>query len=86
MRDELIAAGLWDAQNPIDPSQSVTAACQVMSRTGASFRYQGRSECGTYHYLVYEPVDGTPIAVGSGESAALAICRAAYAVFNLQSN
>jgi len=77
VRDELIAAGLWDAHNSNDPGLSVTAAWQVLARIGAACRYAGRTGNGDYEYQIYHPDTGAPIASGRGSTAALAMCQAA---------
>lgn len=77
MRDELIAAGLWDAHNSNDPGLSVTAAWQILARIGAACRYAGRTGNGDYEYQIYHPETGAPIALGRGTTAALAMCQAA---------
>lgn len=77
MREELIAVGLWDSHNPNNPSVSITAAWQVLSRVGAAYRYLGRTTEGDFEYLVYNPRTGSTIAHGRGATAPLAMCVAA---------
>ncbi|RMF48346.1 MAG: hypothetical protein D6751_00515 [Deltaproteobacteria bacterium] len=79
MREQLVLAGLWDADNPNNPARSVTAARQLLKKLDARLRYQGRDSSGRYEYLVYHPETGDPIGTGHGETPALAICRAALA-------
>lgn len=79
MREQLVKAGLWEASNPNNPALSVTAAWQLLSRSGAAWRYRGQTAGGDYEYLIYEPDSGSTLATGRGKTAAIAICSAALA-------
>jgi len=82
VREELIAAGLWEAHNPNNPSLSVTAAWQVLARIGVACKYVGRTLEGDYEYLVYHRETGASIASGRGKTAPLAMCQAALAALH----
>lgn len=86
MREQLVSVGLWDATNPNNPANSISAARQVMTRMDATFRYHGQNESGDYEYLVYEPLTGSTIATGCGKTAAIAICTAALEAYSLKSH
>jgi hypothetical protein len=79
MRERLIAAELWDSRNPGDPSQSILAAWQVVSRLGAACRYSGMSPDGQKEFLILEPRTGALLACGRGRSTPEALCMAALA-------
>ncbi len=79
MREQLIQAGLWEATNPNNPALSVTAAWQLLARSGATWRYRGQTAGGEYEYLIYDPESGAALATGVGATAARAICSAALA-------
>lgn len=79
MRERLIAANLWDVQNPEDPSISINAAWQVLARVGAACRYSGQSLDGQREFLLTDPRTGGVLACGRGRSTPEALCKAALA-------
>lgn len=79
MRDQLIAANLWDGENPDDPSKNINAAWRVLARVGAACRYSGQSLDGQREFLLTDPRTGGVLACGRGRSTPEALCRAALA-------
>ena len=79
MRQKLIDANLWDRDNCSDPAQSITGAWTVLARLGAPCRFGGRMGDGRFEYLVVDPQSGLPVACGRGTSLQEAMCQAALA-------
>jgi hypothetical protein len=79
MREQLIAAGIWDASDPRDPSASIEAAWQVVERMRTIWRSWS---IGNYPdkpslYLVMWLEHGNVWQEVAADTAPLAICRAA---------
>jgi hypothetical protein len=79
MRERLIAAKLWEREDPTDPAASISAAWKVLARLGAACRYSGLSQDGQREYLLFEPASGKLLATGRGRSTPEALCLAALA-------
>ena len=77
MRDQLIAARLWDEKDARNPSADLTCAWKVLARLGAPYRFGGRGLNGQIEYLVLSPASGEVIACGRGADSAQAMCQAA---------
>lgn len=85
MREKLIAAQLWDSNDPGNPSEDMSAAWHVLARIGAACRYSGLSQDGQREYLLLDPKTGGLLASGRGRSTPEALCQAALASrFRLQ--
>ncbi len=85
MKERLIAAGLWENGQNIDPGYSIIHAWKVLSRLGVPYRYGGRSQDGLYEYLIIDPETGSTMASGKGPSLPTAMCEAALAARKLVS-
>ncbi len=77
MREQLIAARLWDERDVRNPATDLTCAWKVLARLGAPYRFGGRSLNGQIEYLVLHPASGEVLASGRGLTSAQAMCQAA---------
>ncbi|MBE0596173.1 MAG: hypothetical protein IH614_02775 [Desulfuromonadales bacterium] len=80
MRKRLVAAKLWDWNDPDDPLTSMSAAWQVLSRLEAACRYLGVGPDGEHEFLLLHPRSGALLARGRGHTSPEALCQAALAL------
>lgn len=76
MKSRLEAAGLLDNRDNI-VEISILTAWTVLARLGLPARYGGKTQDGSFEYLIINPATGNFLATGKGPTLEDSICEAA---------
>ena len=76
MKISLQQAGLLRQEDNVSDI-NISVAWSVLSRLGCPARYCGRSQDGSYEYVINNPKTGVPLALGKGGTLEYSICEAA---------
>ena len=60
-----------------DPEINISLAWRILSRLGYPSRYSGRSQDGSYEYVIISPQTGDFVATGKGLTLETSMCEAA---------
>ena len=61
----------------VDPEINISLAWSILSRLGYPSRYSGRSQDGSYEYVIISPQTGDFLATGKGMTLETSMCEAA---------
>jgi len=76
MKKRLQQAGLWYGEIA-DPEISISLAWNILAKVGLPARYGGRSQDGSYEFLIINPQTGDFLTSGKGDTLEYAMCAAA---------
>ena len=79
MKERLMEVGLCREGEEIIPNGQISLAWKILARLGYPGRYSGRSQDGLHEFLIMNPVTGSLLATGKGNSVEDAICEASIA-------
>ena len=84
MKKRLQQAGLWYGETA-DPEISISLAWNILAKVGLPARFGGRSQDGSYEYLIINPLTGDFLTSGKGDTLECAMCAAAINASNAMS-
>jgi len=76
MKSRLQKAGLLFTDD-VDPEIDITVAWGALSQLGYPARYSGKTQNGSYEYVIIDPQTGSLLGTGKGATLERSMCEAA---------